>query len=137
LKRINKYAAVGISSIVAACALTPAALAAGTARIASAKGAVATLPTTSIKGKPARFSPSKLHAVARWATGTTCTKAQASFQMLNKKSKAQKVTFTVQGKKVLTVFVKPKHVEYICVSAGFTGRTVGHLKDGKRLIVKF
>ena len=134
---MNKFAAIGASGALLALTLTPAALAAGTARVGSSgAGAAATVPTTTIKGKPAKFSPSSLSAKAK-GTGTTCTSAQASFEMLNKKSKSQKVNFTGTGGVKGSVTVAAHKGEFICITKGYTGTLTGKLKDGKKLTVKF
>jgi hypothetical protein len=121
--------------MLAVLVLTPAALAAGGARLSSGSaGSRAALPTTNIQGSPAKFSPNSLNVVSR-ATTTNCTKAQASFLMVNKESKNEKVVFTVQGQVVLTVTVKPHAGEYICIKKGAKGTAIGKLSDGKKLTV--
>lgn len=136
MRRIHKLFAVGASSLLLGLTLTPAALAAGSARVSSAKGALAALPNTNIKGSPAKFSPDSLHAKAR-GNGSTCTSSDASFTILNKESKTEKVTFFEGSKNEGTVSIAKKSGEYICVGKGFTGTLKGKLKDGKKLTVKF
>ena len=137
MRRIHKFAAVGISSLMATVVLTPAALAAGGARLSSGHAGVAAgLPTTDIKGSPAKFSPNSLSVKSR-ETSTTCTKAQASFEMINKKGTSETVTFTVNGTVVLTTVVPAHGGDYICIKKGATGTAIGHLNDGKKLTVHF
>lgn len=136
MRRIHKLFAVGASSLLLGLALTPAALAAGSARLSGGRaGTAASLPKTTIKGSPAKFSPSSLNVKSK-ETGTTCTSSQASFEMLNKESKNEKVVFTVNGTPVLTVTVKAHGGEFICIKKGDKGTAIGKLKDGKKLTVK-
>lgn len=111
-------------------ALTPTALAAVSATGVNAGRAIA-LPNSNIKGTPAHFVPSQLTAKARWTT-TPCTASQASFTLTNKKG-TQTVTFSGAASGTVTV---PAHMKWlICVAKGRTGKLVGKLKDGKKLIV--
>jgi hypothetical protein len=88
-----------------------------------------------LKGTPAHFVPSQLIAKARWDGVSSCTTAaQASFTLTNKKGKAQTITFSGAASGKLSV---PAHKKnwFFCVSKGATGKLVGKLKDGKKLIV--
>jgi hypothetical protein len=134
LKRIHKVIAICGSAALLTLTLTPAALAAGTRLSGSGARTIASLPTTDIKGSPAKFSPSTLSVKSRQTT-SPCTKAQASFEMLNKKSTTEKVVFTSGGHTVLTVKVKAHAGEFICIPAGSSGTAVGKLTDGKKLTV--
>lgn len=138
MRRIHKLFAVGASSVLLGLTLTPAALAAGSARLSSGRaGSAATLPATSIKGSPAKFSPDSLKAKAKEPSGGTCSSATASFVILNKESKTEKVTFFVGSKNEGSVSIAKKKGEYICVGQGFTGTLKGKLSDKKSLTVKF
>jgi hypothetical protein len=134
LRRIHKVIAVGASSLLLLLALTPAALAAGTARsgVGGAAGRAITLPNSNIKGRPAHFSPSTLTAKARWRS-TICRASQASFTLNNRKGSARTVTFTGAASGMVKVPAHKK--EDICVRKGDTGKLVGKLRDGKKLIV--
>jgi hypothetical protein len=136
MKRIHKFAAMGICSLMATFALAPAALAAGTASGAAA-GRTLTLPNSNIKGSPAHFSPSSLSAKARWTNGTPCTQSSGSFTMTNKKSKSEKVTFTGKNFQTFTVTVGAGKVDGICITKGYHGTLHGTLNDGKKLSVSF
>ncbi len=136
MKRIHKFAAVGVSSLIVTFALMPAALAAGTGVSGTGTRTIAKLPTTLIKGSPPKFSPSTLNVKAK-QTGSKCTTPQSSFKILNKKSKAEKVTFTQGGKTVVTFKVPAHDRANICIPAGTHGTLVGKLTDGKKLTVKF
>ncbi len=140
LKRIYKFAAIGASGALLAVAVAPAAVAAGTANGSVAKAhTAATLPNSNIKGKPAKWSPSKLTAKARWSgPPTQCSVAQGSFTMNNTTKKGQTVKIT--GTKHFTPFsgtipAKTKVVD--CVTKGYKGTLTVKLKDGKKLTVKF
>ncbi len=124
--------------MLAGLALTPAALAAGSARVSSGRvGSAATIPATSIKGSPAKFSPDSLHAKAKEPSGGTCTSSDASFAILNKESKTEKVTFFIGSTNEGTLAIPKKKGEIICVTKGFTGTLKGKLSDHKALTVKF
>ncbi len=129
MKKIHKFFAVGALGLLLTLALTPAALAFGTARA----GRTASLPNTNVKGTPAHFSPTRLSAKARWNNATTCTTPQASFTVDNKKGVAETVTFSGAASGSVVV---PAHSKYIiCVTKGITGKMIGRLADGKKLTV--
>jgi hypothetical protein len=131
MRRIHKILAVGGASLLVMLALTPAALAAVSASGGNSGRAI-TLPNSNIKGRPAHFVPSQLTAKARWTTAT-CTATQASFTLTNKKGKTEVVTFSGAANGTVTV---PAHMKwFICVGKGGTGKLVGKLTDGKKLIV--
>jgi hypothetical protein len=134
LKRIHTFAAVGIPSLIATVVLSPAALAAGGVRAGASTAAG--LPTTHIEGKPAKFSPSKL-TVKDKLTGTTCTKSQASFDMLNNENTAETVKFYVHGGLFRTETVAAHKGQYICSKKGLRYQAIGKLSDGKKLTVTF
>jgi hypothetical protein len=135
LRRIQKPFAVGATAVLAGLALTPAALAAGSARVSSARvGSAASLPASAIKGSPAKFSPSSLSAKSK-QTSSSCTLAQASFGILNKESKNEKVTFFVGSKNEGSVTIPKGKGEAFCFAKGSHGTLVGKLSDGKKLTV--
>lgn len=134
MKRIRKFAATGISGLMATVVLAPAALAAGGVRAGA--GTAAGLPTTHIKGKPAKFSPSRL-TVKEKLTGNTCTKSQASFEILNNENTTETVKFYVNGGLFRTDTVAAHKRLYICSKKVGKYKAIGKLSDGKKLTVKF
>jgi hypothetical protein len=140
LKSIHKFATVGVSSLMVTVALTPGALAAGTARASVGVAAVraATLPNSNIKGRPTHFSPSSLTATARWAGSSSCTASQGSFTITNTKSRTEKVKVVATGiSESLRARIRPHHVYIVCLTTGYTGTVHAILKDKKKLTVTF
>lgn len=133
MRRIHKVIAICGSSALLTLTLTPAALAAGT-RLSSRVGSAASLPASAIKGSPAKFSPSSLNAKSKQTT-SPCTVAQASFGILNKESKNEKVTFFVGSKNEGSVTIPKGKGEAFCFAKGSHGTLVGKLSDGKKLTV--
>jgi hypothetical protein len=117
-----------------AVVLTPAALAAGSGRIAA--GHRAALPGSTIKGKPAHWSPTSLNAKAKW-TGGSCTAAQASFTMHNAESVSEKVTLTGTHLKSSSGTIPAGKTFGVCITKGYTGTAHVTLKDKKKLTVHF
>jgi hypothetical protein len=134
LKRIHKLAAVGISTIMVGAALTPAALASGVTRLSSGRaGSAPPFPYSTIKGKPAKFSPTTLTGKSKETT--SCTESSATFGILNAESKAEKVAFSSGGKSAGSVTIPAKKGVYFCFKKGAKGTLVGKLSDGKKLTV--
>lgn len=138
MKRIYKFAAVGISGLMATFALTPAALAASSASGAAA-GRALTLPNSNIKGNPPKWSPSSLSAKARWTNGTPCTTTSGSFTETNTTSKSQTVKATATGISGSLKSTIPAHKRFVlCITKGYHGTVhVKLVSDGKVLSVTF
>ena len=136
LRRIHRSATLGVSILMVAFALTPAALAAGAARAVS-------LPNSNIRGTPAHWSPSKLTAKARWdGVVADCGPSQGSFTITNKKSVAEHVTLTgTKGFKSrfagIVNPIPPGSLRGICVKKGYEGTATAKLSDGKKLTITF
>lgn len=134
MRRIHKFAAVGVSSLMVTFALTPAALAAGVASSRAARS-TASLPASAITGSPAKFSPSTLKGKSKEPSGGTCTTSDATFGILNKESKTEKVTFFVGTKNEGSVKIPKSKGVAFCFTQGEHGTIVGKLSDGKKLTV--
>ncbi len=138
LTRIHKVIAICGSSALLALTLTPAALAAGSARAGlGGTGSRAAVPNANIKGTPPHWTPTSLSAKAKW-TGGTCTSAQVSFTVSNFENKAETITLTgTNGFHKSSGSVPAKTKAGVCITKGYAGTLKATLNDGKKLTVHF
>lgn len=139
MRRIHKVIAICGSSALLMLTLTPAALAAGSARAGlGGTASRAAVPNASIKGSPPHWTPTSLSAKAKW-TGATCTSAQTSFTISNFESKSETITLTgTNGFQKASGTVPAKTKAGVCVTKGYNGTVHATLKaDGKKLTVHF
>ena len=139
MRRIHKVVAICGSTALLTLTLTPAALAAGSARagVGGVAGRAA-VPNASIKGSPPHWTPTSLSAKAKW-TGASCTMAQASFTISNFETKSEKLTLTgTNGFQKSSGTVAARKKAGVCVTKGYNGTVHVTLKaDGKKLAVHF
>jgi hypothetical protein len=119
--------------------LTPAALAAGSARSGvGGAGFRAAVPNANIKGSPPHWSPTSLTAKAKWDNNPADCGAQASFTISNFESKAEKITLSgTKGFHTSSGNVAAKTKVAVCITKGYSGTLKATLKDGKKLTVHF
>ncbi len=133
-------------AIVVALGATPALLAvpsnAGAAsgpRLAVADAHPDTLPTSTIKGSPAKFHPAALTATGVWDGSSECTTSVASFNINNSEAVTEKIKVTATGiAGALKIPLPAGQGTSICVTTGYSGTVTAKLKvDGKTLNVTF
>jgi hypothetical protein len=113
---------VGIASLLIAPVLalaSPAALAASRSVATGESSAAATLPKTTMSGKPAVYKPTTLTATPHWNGVVTCTTKLESFTITN--STSVKQTITSSGRVLGTL---ASHATGgICINTNQAGKT--------------
>lgn len=113
---------VGIASLLIAPVLalaSSAALAASPSVATGAPSAVATLPKTTISGKPAVYKPTTLTATPHWNGVETCVTKYESFTITN--STLVKQTITSSGRVLGTL--ASHTTSGICINTNQAGKT--------------
>ncbi len=134
-------------AIVAALGATPALIvavpsnagAASGPRVSFAGAHPDTLPTSTIKGSPAKFKPAALTATGAWDGTSSCTTAVASFNINNAEAVTEKFKVTATGiTGALKIALPAGQGTSICVTTGYSGVLTAKLKvDSKTLNVTF
>jgi hypothetical protein len=126
-----------ISRVVAAGAALAVPMLVWAAPAGAAGSSPAAVPSSSIEGTTAHFSPASLTATAKLPSGGACAAKYASFEFINKEKVAEKFTLTATGGGSGSGSLPAGYGEYICIPKGYTGTVKVELtKDKKILTVK-
>jgi|SRR5580658_1026809 hypothetical protein len=97
----------------------------------------AAIPSSTISGKTAAFTPATLKATGKLPSGGACAEKYASFEFINKEKVAEKFTLTATGLGSASGSVPAGDGEYVCIPTTFKSTVKITLKDKKSLTVKF